>query len=186
MNLANKITVFRMILVPVFIGCLLYWDRGRPELRAAAAGIFLFACITDALDGLLARRFGQKTPLGALIDPLADKALLVSAFFALTFLPRIPEEVRLPLWLTVLVISRDLLLTAGAFVIAAVKGSFTPRTNLLGKATTFGQMLLVLTVLWGLERLEAPLIAAAALLTLASGAAYLRTGAAILSHEARA
>src|SRR3990172_3767568 len=97
---ANQLTLLRLLLVPVFALCMLY---GRP---GGALVIFGVAGVTDALDGLIARRTGPTT-LGAWLDPMADKLLLATMFIMLT-LPGLGLTARLPLWLTVLVISRDI------------------------------------------------------------------------------
>lgn len=164
-------------MVPAFIMALVYWTPERDTLRVAAMIIFLAACVTDALDGWIARRTGQKTRLGALLDPMADKILLVSAYLAFAWLPGIPDSARLPVWLTVLVVSRDLILVTGAAVIFMMQNRFDAKTNIWGKATTLFQMLLVLGVLTGLSPvvLEGLIIAVAGFTAL-SGALYLKTG----------
>jgi len=124
MNLATRITILRMLLVPFFMGCLLYWTRERSYLRYAAASCFTFACLADAVDGILARHLNQKTRLGALMDPLADKALLIAAYLGLTLIPNLPDETRVPVWLTLVVISRDLLILAGVWLIYAAQKDF--------------------------------------------------------------
>ena len=181
MNLANQITILRILLAPVFLGCLLYWkDASAHGLFAAV--IFSIACLTDALDGFLSRRLNQVTRLGSMIDPLADKILLVTAYLGMTFLPNLPPEAHLPVWLTLAVISRDFILIAGAMTIYALQARFEPRTNFLGKATTFFQMVSVLCALWALPRdIRIVVDAAACVLTVLSGFAYLRIGARMLS-----
>lgn len=173
-------------MVPAFITALVYWTPDRDRFRVMALVLFLTACLTDALDGWIARRTGQKTRLGALLDPMADKILLVSAYLAFAWLPGIPDAVRPPVWLTVLVISRDLILVTGAAVIFMMQNRFDAQTNLLGKLTTMLQMLLVLGVLAGL----APgaldiLVYAVAAATALSGAVYLRSGIARLGEGSK-
>ncbi|HON00757.1 MAG TPA: CDP-alcohol phosphatidyltransferase family protein, partial [Acidobacteriota bacterium] len=102
----NQLTVLRMALVPLFILLVVY------SFWLWALITFLVAGVTDLLDGMIARRWGRKTDLGTLLDPLADKLLLVSSFVLFTF-SSVPLVVRLPLWLTITVISRDLLLVGG-------------------------------------------------------------------------
>ena len=182
MNIANKITIFRIILVPFFLGCLLYWSDAYPIFGTVAAILFSVACFTDALDGYTARRMHQKTRLGALIDPLADKTLLVTAFFGLAFMSHLPPEVRIPLWLALLVISRDLLILIGVGLIYALQQHFEPRTNFLGKATTFSQMVFILALLWRIDsHFIVFIILITSVLTLLSGVSYLRIGAKILT-----
>lgn len=186
LNLANRITVLRLVLVPLFVGVLVYWTADR-DLRIFAASIFLVACFTDALDGLVSRKFALTSRLGALIDPLADKFLLVSAFFGLAFFDNIPAGFRLPPWLAIVVLFRDTLLVGGAVLVHALGGRFDPQTNFLGKLTTFFQMFFVLSVLWavGISIREA-LVAAVALLTVVSGLVYFRIGARMFAGPAAA
>lgn len=184
MNLPNRITISRILLVPVFIGLLLYWTPAL-NLGPAAFAVFLVACATDAVDGLLSRRLNQKTRLGTLIDPLADKALLMSAFVGLAFFPNIPAQSRIEPWLAVIVISRDAILICGALLIAAMFGRFEPRTNFVGKATTFFQMVFVLCMFIPASgAVCAALTAVVAACTLASSAIYIASGARMLSNGA--
>src|SRR6185436_10752059 len=117
------------MLIPAFV--LLLVD-GR---LGAALLVFAFAGITDALDGLIARRAGQRTSLGAWLDPMADKLLLVTTFVVLT-VPSIPLTNHLPLWLTVSVISRDIVIIGVVAIVNLAMGPRTFRPSLLGKATT--------------------------------------------------
>ena len=97
--------------------------------------VFLVAGATDALDGLIARRTGQRTSLGAWLDPLADKLLLVTTFVVLT-MPAIPLTNHLPLWLTVLVISRDVVIVGVVAVVNLAVGPKTFKPSRLGKWAT--------------------------------------------------
>lgn len=140
MTSANQLTLLRLILVPVFLILVTYGYIGY------ALGCFVLAAVTDTLDGLIARRFGQKTALGTLLDPMADKLLLTSAFVILS-LQSTGLQIRMPLWLTITVISRDLLLVVGVLVfnLTVERRIFLPSP--LGKVTTASQLLLVLAVL---------------------------------------
>jgi cardiolipin synthase len=131
MNLtaANQLTILRMLLIPAFVILLLYGHRGW------ALTTFLTAGITDMFDGLVARRAGQKTDLGAWLDPMADKLLLVTMFVMLT-LPGIGSANRLPLWFTVLVISRDIAIVLTVAVINLAVGPRTFRPSVFGKIAT--------------------------------------------------
>jgi cardiolipin synthase (CMP-forming) len=140
MTSATQLTVLRMILVPVFVLLILYQHLGW------ALAVFLLAGLTDLLDGLIARRYKQKTPLGTMLDPLADKLLLTSAFIVLT-LDSIDLNFQIPLWLTVTVISRDLLLVLSVLIINLTIGRRLFSPSLLGKLTTACQLLLVMLVL---------------------------------------
>ena len=128
LTVANQLTLVRLMLVPCLVILVLYGFNGWALIAFVVAGI------TDGLDGLIARRAGQHTSLGALLDPMADKLLLVSTFIVLTA----PIDVanRLPIWLTVLVISRDVLivLTVAVVNLAIERRVFSP--SRLGKAAT--------------------------------------------------
>ena len=126
---ANQLTLLRLVLVPIFVLCMLYSWPGW------ALAVFAIAGLTDALDGLIARRTGQLTTLGAWLDPMADKLLLVTTFVMLT-LPGLNLMNRFPMWLTVLVISRDIaiVLTVAVVNLAVARRTFRP--SLLGKAAT--------------------------------------------------
>jgi cardiolipin synthase (CMP-forming) len=131
MNLtaANQLTILRMLLIPAFVILLLYGHRGWALIT------FLTAGLTDLLDGLIARATGQKTTLGAWLDPMADKLLLVTMFVMLT-LPDIGSANRLPLWFTVLVISRDIAIVLTVAVVNLAVGPRTFRPSIFGKIAT--------------------------------------------------
>jgi cardiolipin synthase len=131
MNLtaANQLTLARIALVPAFVILLLYGYRGWALVTLLVAGL------TDMLDGLIARRAGQKTTLGAWLDPMADKLLLVTMFVMLT-LPNIGSANPLPLWFTVLVISRDVAIVATVAVVNLAIGPRTFRPSIFGKVAT--------------------------------------------------
>src|SRR6187399_1584271 len=129
LTLANQLTILRILIVPLFVILVVYGMLG------AALIVFSVAGLTDALDCLIARRAGQRTSLGAWLDPMADKLLLVTTFVVLT-LPAIPLTNHLPLWLTVIVISRDVVIVGVVAIINLAVGPRTFRPSLLGKATT--------------------------------------------------
>lgn len=129
LTLANQLTILRIALIPAFVLLVVYGYLG------AALLVFSIAGLRDALDGLIARRAGQRTSLGAWLDPMADKLLLVTTFVVLT-LPGIPLANHLPLWLTVLVISRDVVIVGVVAIINLAVGPRTFRPSLFGKATT--------------------------------------------------
>ena len=124
----NQLTLFRLLLVPCLVILVLYGFNGL------ALVVFIVAGVTDALDGLMARRMGQRTTLGAWLDPMADKLLLVSTFIVLTMPLGLPNQ--LPLWFTVLVISRDvcIVLTVAIVNLAVERRVFYP--SILGKIAT--------------------------------------------------
>ena len=129
LTLANQLTILRIALVPAFVLLVIYGYLG------AALLVFTIAGATDALDGLIARRAGQRTSLGAWLDPVADKLLLVSAFVVLT-IPGIPLANHLPVWLTIIVIARDVVIVAVVAVVNLAIGPRTFKPSLLGKAAT--------------------------------------------------
>ncbi len=126
---ANQLTLLRMLLVPPFVILLLYNHQGWALVTFLAAGV------TDIFDGLIARRTGQKTTLGAWLDPMADKLLLVSMFVMLT-LPGLGSANRLPLWFTVLVLSRDITIVLTVAVVNLAVGPRTFRPSIFGKVAT--------------------------------------------------
>ena len=129
LTVANQLTILRIVLVPFFVLLVVYGRLG------AALLVFIVAGATDALDGLIARRAGQRTSLGAWLDPMADKLLLVTTFIVLT-VPGISLTNHLPLWLTVLVISRDVVIVGVVAIVNLAVGPRTFKPSFLGKATT--------------------------------------------------
>src|SRR6266536_5888476 len=123
---ANQLTLLRMFLIPAFVILVVYGHLGW------ALTVFVTAGITDALDGVIARRSGQKTTLGAWLDPMADKLMLVSAFVVLT-LPNLGLANKLPLWLTALVISRDVCIVITVAIINLAIGRRTFSPSIFGK-----------------------------------------------------
>jgi cardiolipin synthase len=126
---ANQLTLMRMLLIPAFVILLIYGYRGWALVTFMAAGL------TDLLDGLIARAMGEKTTLGAWLDPMADKLLLVTMFVMLT-LPDVGAPNRLPVWFTVLVISRDVAIVATVAVVNLAIGPRTFRPSIYGKIAT--------------------------------------------------
>ena len=126
---ANQLTILRMLIIPAFVILLLYGYNGW------ALVAFFVAALTDLFDGLIARMAGQKTTLGAWLDPMADKLLLVTMFVMLT-LPGLGLANRLPLWFTVLVISRDVAIVLTVAVVNLAVGPRTFRPSIYGKIAT--------------------------------------------------
>ncbi len=135
LNIPNLLTVIRIALVPFFV---LFVLKG--ELFTAAV-VFALAGITDALDGYIARRFDMRTPLGVLLDPLADKIMQVSAFVVLAWAGFIP------VFLTLLVILRDLVILGGYWAVRLSGRTVEVVPAAIGKATTIIQIVMVLFVL---------------------------------------
>ncbi len=140
LTVANLLTVLRLILIPVFISAIYY------QRFVWALSIFLLAAITDGLDGLAARNFNQKTQLGAILDPMADKLLLVTSFIILS-LPRFTITDPIPFWLTATVISRDAFIVLGALVMNISTGFSKFRPSLPGKINTVVQIVLIVIFL---------------------------------------
>ena len=152
MTTANKVTILRMLLIPFFVGFVLYYVRtGNEEYRVAALLCFAVAAICDGVDGYIARHYNQWSELGTILDPLADKLLLVSGIVLLSF-DHSPYLEQIPLWLTVTIIGRDLIILAGLIVIQFTVGKVKVRPHLTGKIATVLQMT---TVLWALLKWDA-------------------------------
>jgi cardiolipin synthase len=126
---ANQLTLLRMLLIPAFVILVLYEHLGW------ALVVFVTAGVTDGLDGLIARRADQRTQLGAWLDPMADKLLLVTTFIVLT-LPGLGLSNRLPAWLTVLIISRDVVIVLTVTIVNLAIGPRTFRPSIFGKVAT--------------------------------------------------
>lgn len=138
LNIPNLLTILRFVLIPIFIIAMGY---NKPII---ALFIFFIAGITDALDGYIARRFNQETTLGKILDPIADKALLVSSFI---FIYNSDLNVKFPFWFVVIVISRDIFILLGSIVIYILKGKLDVEPSIFGKITTFFQIVSVLFML---------------------------------------
>ena len=182
LTLANKITVGRIIIVPLFIATILNYTPGRDELRLIATLFFLVAVVSDVVDGYIARHYYQKTRAGAILDPLADKLLLISSFVCLCMIgPHLPIF-HFPVWLVVTLISRDVILLLGALIIQSTTGKLTIEANLWGKLTAFLQVMTVLGMLLQFEpsHLIWPF---AVVLTIVSGIIYIREGIKILNDS---
>jgi len=130
--------------VPVFA---VFLCRGTPESRLIALIVFFVAGITDAIDGLIARRRDQVSKFGKHIDPIADKILLITAFIILTL------DKSIPVFLTVIVIARDIVIVSGFLILCVVLGSLEPKPSKMSKCTTFLQ---VFTIIYALLNIRVP------------------------------
>ncbi|MBA2703529.1 MAG: CDP-alcohol phosphatidyltransferase family protein [Blastocatellia bacterium] len=134
----NMLTVLRMVLIPVFVTMLFY------QRFVVALAVFVCAGLTDGLDGLLARRFNQRSQLGTVLDPIADKLMMVTAFIVLSmrgiFPSPVPSHLPVPFWVTVAVISRDVFIIVGAAAINIMTGFRGFRPSWLGKVNTTVQI----------------------------------------------
>jgi len=144
-TLPNVLTIFRMALIPLFVS-LLFYQKFLPALAT-----FIVAGATDGLDGLLARRFHQQSPLGRILDPIADKMMLVTSFIVLSmkgvFPTPIPKHLPIPFWVTTTVLSRDVFILVGAAAINMVTGFRAFQPSFPGKVSTVVQIVAVATVM---------------------------------------
>jgi cardiolipin synthase len=168
LNLPNLITIARILLVPVVI-----WAITAGEMRVAFL-LFLLAGVSDAVDGFLAKRFNMTSELGANLDPLADKVLIVSIYIALGIAEQIPR------WIVILVVSRDILIVGGVMLAWFLGKPIRVKPVLVSKLNTVAQIVFACLVLaalafrWRFELTENVLMAIVAALTLASVAFYVR------------
>ncbi len=180
LSFANKVTIGRILAVPFFIAAILYYSPEREYLRSAIVGIFLIAVVSDIIDGYIARTRHQKTKAGSILDPLADKLLLISAFVCLYHVGNALGAVTFPLWVVLTVISRDVILLLGAMIIYLVCGDLDIRPSRWGKATTFFQILCVFGVL--LQIGFSPVVwYLTVAITFFSGVGYIREGIRVLN-----
>ena len=193
LTLANKITIVRILSVPFFVLMLIYYTMGlknghaRELHRMTALVVFCAVALTDALDGYIARSRHQITPLGKVLDPLADKALLLSGLILLTRPSIEALEPHIPVWFTLLVISRDVVIVLGATLVHAVAGAVTVKPRVVGKISTFFQMVAIIWVLvGGAQRPFYVWIVAAGFFTLSSFVMYLYDGMRQLEKSAAA
>lgn len=169
MNVPNSLTILRILLVPVFVGLLIY------QRYDASLAVLLIAGLTDSLDGTIARVANQRTRLGAYLDPLADKLLLTSGFVTLSVLHLVP------LWVVILIVSRDTILLTGTLLARITESRVDISPTVLGKGTTLFQLLYLIFVVALASRsmdlrLLQPLLYSMVALTLLSGFHYVYRG----------
>ena len=140
LNLANILTITRLLIVPFFVICVYYGEY------TWALGLFIGAALTDGLDGFVARLFNQKTQLGTILDPMADKLLLVTAFVVLSS-QGLTKAAPIPFWVTVAAISRDVFIVLGALAINVSTGFSGFKPSQLGKINTFVQLTTIVVYL---------------------------------------
>lgn len=176
LTLANRLTILRILITPVIVVLLMYRQMW------AALALFLLAGITDGLDGLVARWRKQKTTLGMVLDPVADKLLLTSTVVTLTILKELPR------WFTIIVVSRDVLLIGGSVILYMFLGKIGTPPSGLGKTTTGFQLITVLCAMLdnffpALKAAILPLAVVTLTLTIASGLDYIYRGARLLNDQ---
>lgn len=194
MTTANKITISRILMIPLFVMMVVYYgkgvQRGHPHdwQRFLAIFVFLLAAASDGIDGYIARHYNQKSRLGVVLDPIADKGLLLAAIITLSFSNWTYE---FPIWFPVLVITRDAVILIGAVVMHYLAGSVVVKPSWIGKTATAMQMLAIACILlqlhlfeingtffgdsFKIEFLDIP-VALAGLFTLVSGFGYVMNG----------
>lgn len=194
MTTANKITIARILMIPLFVMMAIYYgrsvERGEPQdwQRWLAVGIFVLAAASDGIDGYIARHFNQRSRLGVVLDPIADKGLLLAAIITLSFSNWAYE---FPAWFPVLVVARDVVIVAGTLGLHYLNGSVQVKPSWMGKVATALQMVAISLCMlqlnffsrtfafgsWTLriEFLDLPVYLAGAA-TFASGAGYVLDG----------
>ena len=175
MTIPNLLTILRVLLTPLLVILLL------EERLSEALLVFIVAGITDGLDGLIARLYKQKSRLGAVLDPLADKLLLASTYVLLAFQNLVPN------WLTVIVLSRDLLIMVGIFVLFMQDLPVEIRPTLISKMTTCAQILTAIVTMASALAVPHPLLKKilfqiTASLTIVSWGQYLVRGVRIMQQ----
>lgn len=139
----NRITMLRLVLVAPFVMALLFSRQYEPAARYTALGLFVVMAASDFVDGILARRLDQRTRLGAILDPLADKAMLICATVLLALPSSSVDGARLPKWLVVAVVAKDLWVIIGFVVVFLVTDRFRTKPTWTGKASTASQLVMV-------------------------------------------
>jgi cardiolipin synthase (CMP-forming) len=193
---ANKITIVRILMIPVFVTLAIYYgesiQRGDPLewQRFAAIAVFLLAAASDGLDGYVARRYNQRSALGVILDPIADKGLLLSGIITLSisnWSQSDPDYGKFPIWFPVLVITRDAVILVGSAVLHLLNGKVQVKPSWTGKVATVCQMCAIAWVMLQLRFL--PLwfvVMVAAIFTLISGVIYVVAGVRQLQAEGHA
>lgn len=196
MTTANKITVVRILMIPVFVTMAIYYgasvDRGEPLewQRFTAVIVFLLAAVSDGLDGYVARRYNQRSSLGVILDPIADKGLLLSGIITLSisnWSKLEPDYGKFPMWFPVLVITRDAVILVGSVVLHLLNGKVRVRPHWTGKVATVLQMTAIGWVMLQLRIIPLPwIVLAAGVFTLISGIVYVLDGVRQLQAEGHA
>jgi len=189
MTTANKITIARILTIPVFVAMAIYYGHGvqtghaEEWQRVAAILLFMLAAASDGLDGYIARHYNQRTRLGLILDPIADKGLLLAALITLTFSN---WHYEFPLWFPILVISRDVVVVTGSLLLHYLNGKVQVRPSWVGKTATALQMLSITAAMLQTTTPEFPddsyfpwmnrLVIVAGIFTFLSGIGYVLDG----------
>lgn len=175
MTTANKITISRSFLIPIFVTTAMYYgksvEQGEPVegYRQATAILFLVCAIGDGIDGYVARRFNQQSKLGVLLDPLVDKCMILSAIITLSLTS---WPVHFPLWFPVIVIAKDVLSIAAAFLIKHIAGKVEIHPHWMGKVATTTQIVAISWIMLQLPHISYPTWIAG-FFTVGTGAIYI-------------
>src|SRR6266850_2350014 len=196
MTTANKITVVRILMIPAFVTMAIYYGQSiqRHEplewQRFTAIAIFILAAVSDGLDGYVARHYNQRSSLGVILDPIADKGLLLSGIITLSisnWSQVDPHYGKFPAWFPVLVITRDVVIVTGSLLLHVLNGKVRVRPSWTGKVATVLQMV---AIAWVMLQMRTPpliyIVIAAGFFTLVSGVIYFRNGLRQLSAEGHA
>ena len=187
MILPNQITIGRILLIPIFVLLAVYYGQsvslGEPNenLRVATIIVFILAAVSDGADGWIARHYNLRSPLGAILDPLADKGLMLTAIITLSLSN---WNRSLPLWFPILVVARDVIIVGGCILLRFLNDHLEVRPSIIGKISTFLQMLTISVVLlqW---RYYSDVVILAGAVTFVSGFCYIADGIRQLSPHAK-
>lgn len=180
MNLPNKLTVMRVILIPFFVAALLYDNGSSQTMRVVANVIFIVASLTDLFDGKIARKYNLVTNFGKFMDPLADKLLVCSALICLIQLGQLPA------WVVIIIISREFIISG--FRLVASDNGVVIAASYWGKFKTTFQMLMIIVLILDIsnpvfEILEIALTYIALILTVLSLIDYLVKNRDVLKEQ---
>ena len=168
MNLPNKLTMFRVVLIPVFIVVLMSGLIAEPASRYIAVVIFCVASFTDYLDGHIARKYNLVTNFGKFMDPLADKLLVSAAMICMI------ELGMLPAWVVIIIISREFIITG--FRLIAAEGGLVIAASWWGKIKTVTQMAMIILMLLGVNKVIGTIF------TVVSGVDYIVKNISVLKN----
>lgn len=188
MTWATRITILRLILIPVFVLLILAYDdsvkggQPREAWRYAAIVVFVVAALSDAVDGYLARHWNQRSALGALLDPIADKSLFLVVLVTLGFIP-LDHPRSFPFWFPAIIISRDAILLLGYFILRHFRHPIEIKPHWSGKLSTFFTLIAICAVLFRLRPYIEPLCLLGAGLAVLCTAVYVRQGLQLLHHS---
>ena len=175
MNLPNKLTMFRVVLIPVFIVVLMSGLIAEPASRYIAVVIFCVASFTDYLDGHIARKYNLVTNFGKFMDPLADKLLVSAAMICMI------ELGMLPAWVVIIIISREFIITG--FRLIAAEGGLVIAASWWGKIKTVTQMAMIILMLLGINKVIGTiLVVLATIFTVVSGVDYIVKNISVLKN----